>query len=159
MIAISAVSHCGGPDIPLSLGLGCVSIYSDAIQSSLIPSEINLESDVLFHEYYERMGLNKVEMVALVTGSHTLGEGSTLQADLNYCVLSIDCNVAQDPDIIETGVLKQWAEDESTFFHAYKVAMGSIRFMPMSLPVVTAPFSVPKYDFSQDGKNGYPYCK
>ncbi|KAJ3135056.1 hypothetical protein HK101_004269 [Irineochytrium annulatum] len=181
---VTAVQHCGGPTIPVSVGLHTVEpgVPNDV---NLIPSNPFMDTEDLYAAF-DRMGISdKAEVFALTTGSHTLGGvhaaivGSDLASgnfepfdrtptvfdndvfvklleDPKDCVLPIDCKLAADPDNAEA--LRIWVEDEQTFFDIYAVAMHKLLTMNSAsfgaANAVACPFSTPKHDFRMDTAAG-----
>ncbi|KAJ3134550.1 hypothetical protein HK101_004340 [Irineochytrium annulatum] len=179
---ITAVQHCGGPTIPVSVGIQPVAVgVSDDV--SLMPSNpfMNLEA---LYVAFRRMGItSKTEVFALTTGSHTLGGAhasivSGIKGDFEPfdrtptvfdndvfvklhhnrkdCVLPIDCLLAADPDNAEA--LRFWAEDQQTFFDVYAVAMHKLLTMNSAsfgaAGASACPFSTPRHRFDRDTAAG-----
>ncbi|KAJ3188093.1 hypothetical protein HK101_009213 [Irineochytrium annulatum] len=179
---ITAVQHCGGPTIPVSVGVQPVAVgVSNDV--SLMPSNPFMDLNALYVAF-RRMGItSKSEVFALTTGSHTLGGAhasivSGLKRDFEPfdrtptvfdndvfvkllrnpkdCVLAIDCKLAADPD--NAKALRAWAKDQQTFFDAYAVAMHKLLTMNSenfgAAGASACPFRTPRHRFDRDTAAG-----
>jgi hypothetical protein len=138
------VTHCGGPKFEFSTG------RIDAPETPF-KNLVALPDD--FKDSYESikkrlvdLGLNGRDIVALVTGSHTLGgvhraisphatnqtfeafdetpgifDNNIFQRSLeNNCRLRVDCSIAADPEL--RPIVEEFANDEQSFFTQYKIS-------------------------------------
>ncbi|KAJ3091805.1 hypothetical protein HK100_007098 [Physocladia obscura] len=119
---VVAVAHCGGPQAAYAAGRADASVPNDLAR---LPSNTALpESDV--KAAFARMGLDAVDMLVLITGSHSLGGAhaaispnlTSLAFDpfddtpgvfdnhifqrvlTGKCVVPIDCKLAEDPELL-----------------------------------------------------------
>ncbi|KAJ3196826.1 hypothetical protein HK101_007546 [Irineochytrium annulatum] len=182
--AVTAIQHCGGPSIPVNVGLQPVPV---GLRNNVdaIPSDPHFTVAQLF-PFFQSMSLDKGQMFALVTGSHTMGGAhggvtpsvtsldfqpfddtptvfdnnifKKLLANPRDCVLPIDCNMAQDPDL--QFLLRAWAQDESSFFSAYHSAFlqmmsfNAALFVGSGPTIQSCPFLTNLHNFGSDTAAG-----
>jgi catalase (peroxidase I) len=138
MIALAAqvsVTHCGGPRFAFHAGRADATVPTSP--SGLIPSG-NATLDQL-RPHFARMGWSNEDIVALVTGSHTLGgvhgknSPEVTQKDFipfddtagifdnhvfkfaleGKCVLKIDCEIAKDAEL--RAIVQRYIQDQYRF--------------------------------------------
>ncbi|KAJ3192905.1 hypothetical protein HK101_005773 [Irineochytrium annulatum] len=154
---VTAISHCGGPVIPVSTGLFTARV-GEQNNVSLIPADPLMPATQLYDQFKFMGMIKKSQVFALVTGSHSMGGAHSaitpqctnktfaafddtptvfdnnifklLLADPSNCVLPIDCELARDPDL--RPFLVEWAADQSLFFGNYTQAMQQMMTMSLS---------------------------
>ncbi|KAJ3117839.1 hypothetical protein HDU96_005426 [Phlyctochytrium bullatum] len=145
LAGIVAVRHCGGPNIPFRAGRGDSSPKSIINDYSLLPSD-PFDSLANITAKFARMGLNKVDMLVLVAGSHSLGgahrqvtpkvtsevfvpfddtpgvfdNGPFTRILQNRCVLQSDCAFGRDPDLLP--LIATYASNQTAFFEQYAIS-------------------------------------
>ena len=148
-IALAAqvsVTHCGGPKFPFKAGR--VDTTKPTSPKGLIPNGLMTLDQ--FRPRFAEMGWTNEDIVALVTGSHTMGgihgKISPELTDKEFipfddtagifdnhvfkfslegkCLLKIDCEIAADP--ILRPIVKRYAEDQNAFFEQYKISFQKL---------------------------------
>jgi L-ascorbate peroxidase len=141
-----AMTHCGGPKIPFKVGRKDTTKPTTPI--GLIPSGESTLDQTRVH--FKRMGWTNEDIVALVTGSHTMGgvHGKnspevtkeefipfddtagifdnhvfkfTLQGK---CAIQLDCDIANDPEM--RPIVQRFADDQDAFFEQYKISFQKL---------------------------------
>ncbi|KAJ3147264.1 hypothetical protein HK101_002229 [Irineochytrium annulatum] len=171
--AAASIAACGGPNIAIGLGRETVKkgVQNDV---SLIPDDPTVSVATLYLDFFQRLGFTKLEMMILVSGSHTMGGAHRLitpsvtyedfapfddtpdKFDNNIfhkmlngtCVLPIDCFMAQDVEL--RPYVEQFAKNERMFFHRYEQAMGKFFKLTGSKLSSAIHFQVQKHDFKAD---------
>ena len=148
-IALAAqvsVTHCGGPE--LGFRAGRIDTKTPTPPDGLIPN--GLVSLKEFRPRFVEMGWSNEDIVALVTGSHTMGGiHAKISPELttkdfvpfddtagifdnhifkftlqNKCLIRMDCDIANDPEL--RSIVQRFAENETAFFEQYKVSFKKL---------------------------------
>ncbi|ORY50498.1 heme peroxidase [Rhizoclosmatium globosum] len=110
------VTHCGGPSFNFSVGrVDAPSGTKFSSLPNLLPDD-ELDSYQVIKQKLYRLGLNNEDIVALVSGSHTMG-GQSLKGN---CRLKVDCNIAKDPEL--RPIVELFAQDQAAFFKQYALS-------------------------------------
>ncbi|KAJ3280040.1 hypothetical protein HDU79_012059 [Rhizoclosmatium sp. JEL0117] len=140
------VTHCGGPSFNFSVGrVDAPSGTKFSSLPNLLPDD-ELDSYQVIKQKLYRLGLNNEDIVALVSGSHTMGgvhaaispkaTNKTFEAfdttpgifdnDIfkqslkGNCRLKVDCNIAKDPEL--RPIVELFALDQAAFFKQYALS-------------------------------------
>ncbi|KAJ3296284.1 hypothetical protein HDU79_007180 [Rhizoclosmatium sp. JEL0117] len=145
-IALAAqvtVTHCGGPAFDFLKGRVDAPPTSFKSIPADLPDDL-LDSYQVIKQKLRRLGFSNEDMVALVSGSHSLGgvhaaisphatkqtfeafdrtpgvfDNDIFKQSLNgNCRLNIDCNMANDPEL--RPIYELYANDEAAFFRQYQ---------------------------------------
>ncbi|KAJ3334885.1 hypothetical protein HDU91_002468 [Kappamyces sp. JEL0680] len=164
MITLAAhvsVSHCGGPAMDFQSGrVDAASNFISPV-GRLPPANASLAS---LKPRFKEMGWTNEDIVALVSGSHTMGgvhsfnspeltnetfvpfddtagifDNHVFQFTLNgHCPVPIDCEIARDPEL--RPIVQQYASDQNAFFAQY--AKSFLKLNSQTLSQLSAPYSV-----------------
>ncbi|KAJ3193679.1 hypothetical protein HK101_004383 [Irineochytrium annulatum] len=139
------LAHCGGPNIPFRYGRTNVPLGTQDDVALLASNDSAPLADLLPSFY--RMGLTKLDMLILVSGSHSLGGAHAaitpsatnktfapfdttpqifdndifVRMTRGECLLNVDCQLMNDPDLHDS--IRLFASNQSAFFDAYVVSM------------------------------------
>ncbi|ORY44495.1 heme peroxidase [Rhizoclosmatium globosum] len=143
---IITVATCGGPKIAFQTGR----------QDATAPNNINLLPSDPFQSVdaaaaaFARMGLSKLDMLVLTTGSHTLGGAHAAISPLltsktfapfdktpgvfdndifkqtlaGNCLVPLDCKMAADATL--RPYVQQYANDQNAFFAQYSISFAKL---------------------------------
>lgn len=159
---IVSITHCGGPTISFSPGRIDARISTSPV--GLIPEGDETYTSV--RAKLTRMGFSDIDVVALVTGSHTMGgvhaaisptltnqtfvpfdstpgifDNDVFKQTLNgYCPLPFDCAVATDPTL--RGYVQLYAANQTAFFEQYAKSYSKMVALGRNL-ATTVSVSIP----------------
>nr|KAJ3410578.1 L-ascorbate peroxidase 3 [Polyrhizophydium stewartii] len=143
---VVSVAHCGGPSITYSPGR--VDTTTPANPTGRLPSATEAFDSVLTK--LRRMGWSNEDIVALVTGSHTMGgvhgaitpeitnkpfvpfdttpgvfDNDVFKRSLaGKCVLPVDCSIAKDATL--RPIVEKYANDQQAFFTQYAISFAKL---------------------------------
>ena len=139
------LQHCGGPKFNFTFGRKDSELASMAEFLPILPDDRNdTYSEIKFK--LGRLGFTNQDIVALVTGSHSLGgvhgkisphitnsafipfdstpgvfDNDVFKALLDgKCRLRVDCGIAKDPELLP--YVKLYANDQDAFFKQYAIS-------------------------------------
>jgi L-ascorbate peroxidase len=136
LAAVVSVKHCGGPDIPF-VGGRKDNKNPNPVVVDRLPGPNEDYEDV--KEKFRRQGITEKEMAVLVIGGHSMGgieedffddtpgvfDNLVFQKALDGdCVLDIDCDIADDPDL--RPLVQKYARDEKAFFEDFSKAFAKL---------------------------------
>ncbi|KAJ3108301.1 hypothetical protein HDU96_007556 [Phlyctochytrium bullatum] len=165
--AVVTVQHCGGPSIPFRTGRA--DVFPKAANDYANLARNPLESLPSVTAKFQALGLSKLDMLVLVSGSHSLGgahkaitpsvttetfapfDDTPGTFDNNIfrkilqgkCVLPIDCAFAQDADLLP--YINLYATNQDAFFTQYAQSMEKMMGLTrskLSEPVPDLPIGV-----------------
>ena len=136
------IAHCGGPNIPFASGR--VQTTNPTTTNGPIPEPDETFTNIMAK--MTRMGFNNLDVVALVTGSHSLGgihaaispmltnqtfvpfdntpgvfDNDVFKRTLNgICPVPFDCQIANDP--VLRVIVQRFANDQNEFFRQYVIS-------------------------------------
>ena len=148
-IALAAqvsVTHCGGPKINFRGGRVDATVPTSPV--GLIPNGTMGLAEV--RPIFARMGWTNEDIVALVTGSHSMGGVHTENSPeitkkefipfddtagifdnhvFNFtlkgnCAVKIDCDIANDPEL--RPIVERFARDQNAFFEQYAISFAKM---------------------------------
>ncbi|KAJ3211792.1 hypothetical protein HDU82_004904 [Entophlyctis luteolus] len=142
---VVSLETCGGPKIDFWWGREDATVCDDF---AALPTDPNLPVAALQMDF-DRMGLSPVDMLALVSGSHSLGgahadvSGATTAKFAQFdstpdvfdneifkrilggdCVLAIDCAFGKEEHL--RPYIQKWADDKESFFEQYKISFEKL---------------------------------
>jgi L-ascorbate peroxidase len=149
MIALAgqiSVSHCGGPNMTFEAGRQDARIPVSP-RGRIPPGDAKLAD---FKARFRLMGWTNEDIVALVTGSHTMGgihgkntpsltnepfvpfddtpgifDNNVFQQTLKgRCPVPMDCEIANDPEL--RPIVMKYASDQKAFFDQYAVSFKKL---------------------------------
>ncbi|KAJ3110498.1 hypothetical protein HDU96_006523 [Phlyctochytrium bullatum] len=150
LAAVVTVAHCGGPSITFEAGRKLNPKPIDP--KGRVPEDTDRYENT--KKRLQDMGLSNEDIVALVSGGHTLGGAhKAISPHLNIpafqpfdttpgifdndifkqlldnrCVTNIDCAIAADPDMIPH--IRRFAGDQAAFFKAFESAYVRMTRLP-----------------------------
>ncbi|KAJ3030707.1 UNVERIFIED_CONTAM: hypothetical protein HDU68_008096 [Siphonaria sp. JEL0065] len=157
---IVTVATCGGPQVNFTTG------RADATVSNIVA---NLPSDSFasvstIAAGFQRMGLSKLDMLTLVTGSHSMGGAHAAispsltnqtfapfdatpgvfdndifkQVLLGKCIVPLDCSFATDSTLLP--YIQKFATDQTAFFAQYATSFQ--KMLGLTASTLSAPVAV-----------------
>lgn len=156
LAGVISIKHCGGPNIPF-VGGRRDNLTPHPLVVDRLPGR--KEKYASIKAKFASQGLTPQEMVALVTGGHSMGgRGNKFfdetpgvfdnlvfkRALQGKCVIDIDCEIAQDRKL--RPLVQKFADNQTAFFEAFKVAYSKMmRQTPFKLSAQGQLLNIPEH--------------
>ncbi|KAJ3014753.1 UNVERIFIED_CONTAM: L-ascorbate peroxidase 1, cytosolic [Siphonaria sp. JEL0065] len=115
------LSHCGGPQFDFLRGRIDAPRSTKFTDLPALPDDQN-DSYHVIKQKLQRLGFNNQDIVALVTGSHSLGGVhkaiSPQSTNQTFEAFAWYCNIALDPEL--RPIVQLYANDQAAFFTQYQ---------------------------------------